>query len=567
MKNMLRVLTVAGCVLGAVEVGIAQDKPQNPQVILQSEWLVEHDGQDPAAPWQVRGEQFGRVVLDASRRGLTAADRASVRIEDANREGLGPSLGGTFAEPVNGSLRILFDFQLEAGATNQPTMVLEDSSGKAGLFLALNNNSFPLSIRGSNIINRSGSLDGQLIHPLRADTWYRVELLVWPPQVGRYTATVTQHGGEPMRVEGLPFREILSDYGAIRFMSNTNKGAGSLNVANVTVERDIDIRLAGDPQSVERRTVRETSVLHVDPAAAAGGDGSAVQPFATLGQAREQIREWHRNGMYPSGGVVVELAAGDHFRTETVELQQQDSGLWNAPVIYRAAAGATARIIGGRSFQLADFEPVSDQVIRARLPEAARDHIRQLNLRTKGISNFGELPLYGHSMFFLEKHTQWQRGSQGSELFVDEQPMTLARYPNQGFNSVGRVIDGGDNVRLWMDDMRGRPGWVPEDQRNNPAKGFAFQHSDQERLQLWQMENDLRLHGYWSNNFSDQALQVREVDAAAGIVRTVQPSAYTVRSGQRFYAYNALCELDSPGEWYIDRESGILYLYPPENTT
>ena len=32
-----------------------------------------------------------------------------------------------------------------------------------------------------------------------------------------------------------------------------------------------------------------------------------------------------------------------------------------------------------------------------------------------------------------------------------------------------------------------------------------------------------------------------------------------------FWFYNALEEVDSPGEYYIDRENGILYLYEPEN--
>jgi hypothetical protein len=30
-----------------------------------------------------------------------------------------------------------------------------------------------------------------------------------------------------------------------------------------------------------------------------------------------------------------------------------------------------------------------------------------------------------------------------------------------------------------------------------------------------------------------------------------------------YYAFNLLEEMDRPGEWYLDRESGILYLYPP----
>jgi parallel beta-helix repeat protein len=36
-----------------------------------------------------------------------------------------------------------------------------------------------------------------------------------------------------------------------------------------------------------------------------------------------------------------------------------------------------------------------------------------------------------------------------------------------------------------------------------------------------------------------------------------------VRMGQWFYAQNVLAELDRPGEWYLDRDSGVLYFWPP----
>lgn len=35
----------------------------------------------------------------------------------------------------------------------------------------------------------------------------------------------------------------------------------------------------------------------------------------------------------------------------------------------------------------------------------------------------------------------------------------------------------------------------------------------------------------------------------------------------RFYAMNILAELDQPGEWYLDRKTGILYIYPPSQVT
>ena len=35
-----------------------------------------------------------------------------------------------------------------------------------------------------------------------------------------------------------------------------------------------------------------------------------------------------------------------------------------------------------------------------------------------------------------------------------------------------------------------------------------------------------------------------------------------LRTGQWFYAENVLAELDVPGEWYLDRDTAILYFWP-----
>lgn len=100
---------------------------------------------------------------------------------------------------------------------------------------------------------------------------------------------------------------------------------------------------------------------------------------------------------------------------------------------------------------------------------------------------------------------------------------------------------------------------------NDPPVGFAFRLNDAtERLKGWSQESDLRLLGYWFNNYSDQAVEVAGVDLDEGIIRSRQPSAYSTKENQRFFAYNALSELDVPGEWYLDRRSGVLYLYPTD---
>jgi hypothetical protein len=73
------------------------------------------------------------------------------------------------------------------------------------------------------------------------------------------------------------------------------------------------------------------------------------------------------------------------------------------------------------------------------------------------------------------------------------------------------------------------------------------------------------VHGYWVWNWSDQCQRVRRLDTGKREVWPEPPyHNYGYRAGQRFYFVNVLEELDSPGEWYLDRSSGVLYLWPPE---
>ena len=60
---------------------------------------------------------------------------------------------------------------------------------------------------------------------------------------------------------------------------------------------------------------------------------------------------------------------------------------------------------------------------------------------------------------------------------------------------------------------------------------------------------------------------IKAIDAEKGIITTKYPSPYLVKKGQRFYIYNALCELDIPGEWYYDSLSGDFFIYPMDNNS
>ena len=250
-------------------------------------------------------------------------------------------------------------------------------------------------------------------------------------------------------------------------------------------------------------------------------------PFATLERARDEIRKVKRTEGMPQGGVTVELGAGVYPREGAFELTSEDSGGEDTPVVYRAPRGEEVRLVGGKA--VSGFEPVTDPAVLERLAPEARDHVLQADLGALGISDFGEV-----------------KGG-GLEFFFEDRPMMLARWPNKGFVRIVDLV-GGDPV-----DVRGTKG--------DKIGKFMYEG---DRPKRWSGENDAWVHGYWFWDWSDQRHEVESIDTERRIISVVPPyHGYGYRVGQWFYGLNILAELDQPGEWYLDRETGILYFWPP----
>ena len=257
------------------------------------------------------------------------------------------------------------------------------------------------------------------------------------------------------------------------------------------------------------------------------GPGRNDGPFATLERARDEIRKVKAQSGLPQGGAIVELLAGVYELAAPFALTAEDSGDEASPIVYRANRSGAARVVGGKV--LTGFEPVTDAAVLSRLQESARGKVLQTDLKAQGITEYGEV------------------SGGGLELFFEARPMTVARWPNEGFVRIADVLN------IDPVDVRGTKG----------DKGGKFVYEGDRPLR-WQDEKDLWLHGYWFWDWSDQRMKVESIDAEGRVITLAPPQhGYGYRKGQWYYALNALSELDSPGEWHLDRETGFLYFYPP----
>lgn len=282
--------------------------------------------------------------------------------------------------------------------------------------------------------------------------------------------------------------------------------------------------------------------FYISPSGSDANGGTASKPFATLERARDAVRFRKASQSAFREKITVWLRGGDYLRTNAFELTAADSGTAGAPITWRAYKNERVRLRGGRA--LTGFAPVSDAAVLARLDEPARGHVLQFNLRALGVTDFGEMKSRGFGRPALPAHC---------ELFCDQRPMTLARWPNEGdFAKIAGYPATSDHV----DEHGGNVGQLPG--------GF---HYSGDRPLRWQDTSDLWVHGYWSYDWANSYEQVASLAVGERLVKTSAPHGlYGFRKGQRFYFLNVLEELDQPGEWFLDRKTGVLYFWPPGRT-
>ncbi len=249
-------------------------------------------------------------------------------------------------------------------------------------------------------------------------------------------------------------------------------------------------------------------------------------PLASVAGARDALRRMRQNDTLPNGPVKVVLLAGRYEQSEPVIFTEQDSGTEAYPILYTAEPGKSVRITGG--VVLWQSEAVKDPQIRERLPQVARDKVRVVSLPKQNLYNYGVEPVGSSAS-----------PSAGLQLVYKDELLTLARWPNKGFVRVQDIPEG--------------------------PKGNTFTYAE-ENPSLWAVENDPRGQGYWAHDWAACAISFASIDVATKTIRQRVPgSNYGFRKGGYWFGYNLLCELDQPGEYYLDRLSGKIYFWPPDD--
>jgi hypothetical protein len=280
--------------------------------------------------------------------------------------------------------------------------------------------------------------------------------------------------------------------------------------------------------------------FYVSPTGNDKSNGTAAAPVATLTKAQELIKKFKTANPNYEGDIIVHIGPGNYELQEGLKLDETVTGSKQTPIIWRGVNKDKVIISGGKKIKSSAFKKVNDPAILIRVDKIAAGKLYQVSLKELGLTNYGKHQSYGHGQPVVPAPL---------ELFFNNEPLTLAHYPNSGSIKIGKIIDKGSVPRIG----------------DTSNRGGIFEYTDT-RHTKWTGQKDIWLQGTFNYGFADDNINIKKIDTLKKQIKLVTPHLYGLGNGrdfQAYIAYNILEELDSPGEWWLDTKTGILYLWPP----
>ncbi|MBR3991202.1 MAG: right-handed parallel beta-helix repeat-containing protein [Clostridia bacterium] len=296
------------------------------------------------------------------------------------------------------------------------------------------------------------------------------------------------------------------------------------------------------PFNTDAFPMSNANTFFVSPEGDDGNAGTKAAPLGTVAAALERVK-----GL---GGAKIVLMGGDFDLTESLKIGPEHSGTESSPLIITADKGAHPKISASFSVPVSAFRPIPDGDMKKKLKKEAAEHVVCADLRRLGVTDLGSV---------VERVGKFGTIA-GSTLIINNKPQDLARYPNADedlLNIGDRIyaggIEGPDDMSAWSSFKGHDPTW-------------EFGLTD-ERCLDWEWRDDIYLYGALCFEWTRRYAEIGGFDREKKSVRGVRPfDSSPIRKGENntYFFLNVFEELDAPGEWYLDRSDGTLYLYPPE---
>ncbi len=289
----------------------------------------------------------------------------------------------------------------------------------------------------------------------------------------------------------------------------------------------------------------------------------------SLEEALKAVQKLNNRAAYPREGVTIEIETGEYAVQKGFRLFKNHSGTNEAPLVIKAKKGHDVVFFGGQYLEPSWFLPLKDKSILKRvLSEDAKTKIVTVDLKKHGIKKLGALSKHGWQM---EPNSRIAPAG----LSIGGVRMELARWPNKnelspyleekakvgnlsGMVSFTKIIEKGPKKpRVWN--------WDKDKKFMNNGGTFEVAF---DRMKHWKDIENVWLDGVLGTTWEWTYNNIKSIDLEANTITLASGELNGLGGGlprlSHFYFENILEEIDQPGEYVMDRENGILYLYPPE---
>lgn len=266
------------------------------------------------------------------------------------------------------------------------------------------------------------------------------------------------------------------------------------------------------------------------------GDGSEEEPLRTLEKAIDVANEMREDS---DKLIEILLREGTYSVTNTIKIinSQKDDPLLKIS----AYQDEKVTINAGVDIPLSAMNIADSDFTNAIIDKPNAGSVLQYNLKDAQIEDFGEISLRGH-LISDEKEAQ-------AELSLNGEVQKLAGWPNGEYTGLIKPTDSNEYGKRTKSGI---------------ANGCSFK-VNYDRPSQWSKPEQAWLSGTIGPNYEFDYYPVSRFDSEEKRVylsRGALEKYYT----EPYYRFeNVPEELDEPGEYYIDRQSGMLYFYPPED--
>lgn len=265
---------------------------------------------------------------------------------------------------------------------------------------------------------------------------------------------------------------------------------------------------------------QDSMQLFVAPFGDDANAGSQAAPLATLEGARQLIADRDLAGVRP---VTVWVAGGTYSSAETLHFGESDSGSESAPIHYRAVPGDEVVLKGSLPLNPTSWELWKDGIYMQSLKGTA---------------------LEGRAI---------------NQLFMSDERMVRARYPNWDYSNPLRTGDG-----YLMAGGEDSPSMEKISWNEGPLD---------DRVRAWSHPENGILHAFHARNWGNFQFHIGRVDAENRTFH-FRDGGWQAQRRERgvggkgshsspFYIENIFEELDAHFEWFHDTETDTLYFKPP----